>query len=192
MPSTIGSEPLNACLLPALMYGAAMPCALWKNGCASFGALAAISCYIFFFQAEDGIRDSSVTGVQTCALPICGGRIRGALAVLGHGHWPAERIVERVIDDRFRIDALNSVAGQVIDCPGVHALVRGRSARGAVLARTTSRAVVRRQCNRPIQGVVTRVGVDPARIDRLRGPAQSVEHRRGRQSQARWVVLVND
>src|SRR5207237_7313975 len=27
---------------------------------------------IFFFQAEDGIRDSSVTGVQTCALPISG------------------------------------------------------------------------------------------------------------------------
>src|SRR4029434_3049288 len=25
---------------------------------------------IFFFQAEDGIRDASVTGVQTCALPI--------------------------------------------------------------------------------------------------------------------------
>src|SRR5258706_495984 len=25
---------------------------------------------IFFFQAEDGIRDWSVTGVQTCALPI--------------------------------------------------------------------------------------------------------------------------
>ena len=24
----------------------------------------------FFFQAEDGIRDSMVTGVQTCALPI--------------------------------------------------------------------------------------------------------------------------
>src|SRR5207237_6825842 len=27
--------------------------------------------HCFFFQAEDGIRDSSVTGVQTCALPIC-------------------------------------------------------------------------------------------------------------------------
>src|SRR5260370_38750274 len=26
--------------------------------------------FFFFFQAEDGIRDSSVTGVQTCALPI--------------------------------------------------------------------------------------------------------------------------
>src|SRR5215467_14921755 len=27
--------------------------------------------YFFFFQAEDGIRDYRVTGVQTCALPIC-------------------------------------------------------------------------------------------------------------------------
>src|SRR5690606_39676028 len=29
----------------------------------------------FFFQAEDGIRDFHVTGVQTCALPICLGRV---------------------------------------------------------------------------------------------------------------------
>src|SRR5207253_8203408 len=28
--------------------------------------------YFFFFQAEDGIRDGHVTGVQTCALPIFG------------------------------------------------------------------------------------------------------------------------
>src|SRR6266487_4688585 len=27
--------------------------------------------FFFFFQAEDGIRDGRVTGVQTCALPIC-------------------------------------------------------------------------------------------------------------------------
>src|SRR5205807_4209016 len=27
-------------------------------------------CFFFFFQAEDGIRDYKVTGVQTCALPI--------------------------------------------------------------------------------------------------------------------------
>src|SRR5690349_24992595 len=27
--------------------------------------------FFFFFQAEDGIRDLYVTGVQTCALPIC-------------------------------------------------------------------------------------------------------------------------
>src|SRR5690625_1287113 len=52
---------------------------------------------IFFFQAEDGIRDGHVTGVQTCALPIWGalcGHDQGAHFVLGdrqlvgghHGH----------------------------------------------------------------------------------------------------------
>src|SRR5690625_4773315 len=30
---------------------------------------------VFFFQAEDGIRDGHVTGVQTCALPILGGLV---------------------------------------------------------------------------------------------------------------------
>src|SRR5207245_5603307 len=29
-----------------------------------------LSFFVFFFQAEDGIRDATVTGVQTCALPI--------------------------------------------------------------------------------------------------------------------------
>src|SRR2546430_1728957 len=29
-----------------------------------------VDIFIFFFQAEDGIRDLTVTGVQTCALPI--------------------------------------------------------------------------------------------------------------------------
>src|SRR5438128_10240840 len=29
-----------------------------------------LNIYFFFFQAEDGIRDATVTGVQTCALPI--------------------------------------------------------------------------------------------------------------------------
>src|SRR3989339_2026829 len=29
-----------------------------------------LHCVFFFFQAEDGIRDKLVTGVQTCALPI--------------------------------------------------------------------------------------------------------------------------
>src|SRR5690606_40597580 len=39
--------------------------------------------FFFFFQAEDGIRDFHVTGVQTCALPIFG-RGPGEL-VLEHG-----------------------------------------------------------------------------------------------------------
>src|SRR6266446_4081579 len=36
--------------------------------------------FFFFFQAEDGIRDYKVTGVQTCALPISGS---GTISVRG-------------------------------------------------------------------------------------------------------------
>src|SRR5882762_8610594 len=36
----------------------------------------------FFFQAEDGIRDSSVTGVQTCALPISPSALRSLIHML--------------------------------------------------------------------------------------------------------------
>src|SRR5438874_12231063 len=35
--------------------------------------MAAVTYCFFFFQAEDGIRDLYVTGVQTCALPISSG-----------------------------------------------------------------------------------------------------------------------
>src|SRR2546430_5331999 len=35
----------------------------------------------FFFQAEDGIRDLTVTGVQTCALPISMGGCAGAMTL---------------------------------------------------------------------------------------------------------------
>src|SRR2546429_1539524 len=38
--------------------------------------------FFFFFQAEDGIRDVAVTGVQTCALPICeGARVTGVVEI---------------------------------------------------------------------------------------------------------------
>src|SRR3989449_8305804 len=46
----------------------------------------------FFFQAEDGIRDVAVTGVQTCALPICDrrpGASHGAAAA--RGRRPTDR-----------------------------------------------------------------------------------------------------
>src|SRR5262249_58530509 len=53
--------------------GAGSPTARPGDGrCASFlsGAGGRCTVWFFFFQAEDGIRDWSVTGVQTCALPI--------------------------------------------------------------------------------------------------------------------------
>src|SRR2546428_12678957 len=43
------------------------------------------STLVFFFQAEDGIRDLIVTGVQTCALPILSGPARGACAAPAPG-----------------------------------------------------------------------------------------------------------
>src|SRR5256886_10921508 len=39
-------------------------------GCMISVRISRPSCFFFFFQAEDGIRDLTVTGVQTCALPI--------------------------------------------------------------------------------------------------------------------------
>src|SRR5256712_7517447 len=46
--------------------------------------------FFFFFQAEDGIRDLIVTGVQTCALPILLRRAPATLRALLDGlseHW---------------------------------------------------------------------------------------------------------
>src|SRR5260370_32574015 len=53
----------------------------------------------FFFQAEDGIRDSSVTGVQTCALPIYT-MIRIIVSIYIPAGW-------RHLDDR--IPSLNQI-----------------------------------------------------------------------------------
>src|SRR5207245_5810894 len=48
---------------------------------------------VFFFQAEDGIRDATVTGVQTCALPISNGRCWDCLAQRGALRTVQERTV---------------------------------------------------------------------------------------------------
>src|SRR6266403_4204926 len=53
----------------------------------------------FFFQAEDGIRDLYVTGVQTCALPISrpGHRLPGAVDALGRGRYRARLAAYRAL-----------------------------------------------------------------------------------------------
>src|SRR5258708_31215087 len=70
------------------------------------------SLFFFFFQAEDGIRDDLVTGVQTCALPIWrllprqrksralgpafhGGCLRGSMA-----QWPEAPEAPRPVSER--------------------------------------------------------------------------------------------
>src|SRR5688572_32098926 len=52
--------------------------------------LLSVTTVYFFFQAEDGIRDLTVTGVQTCALPISH-RERPGLAGLRHADHAHER-----------------------------------------------------------------------------------------------------
>src|SRR5260221_1338300 len=42
----------------------------WLRDAGNRGAAVLSRSFWFFFQAEDGIRDHCVTGVQTCALPI--------------------------------------------------------------------------------------------------------------------------
>src|SRR3989440_5555133 len=76
----------GCCLLGSLSLSCQQP----RAGC--YVMFFSVICYwamflwlFFFFQAEDGIRDLIVTGVQTCALPISTpGRVRAArLVALG-------------------------------------------------------------------------------------------------------------
>src|SRR3989475_5896778 len=67
--------------------------------------------FFFFFQAEDGIRDLTVTGVQTCALPIsfspaCGlspaTATRGRAMPNARQAWCARRSEERRVGKECR------------------------------------------------------------------------------------------
>src|SRR5690606_41400771 len=49
----------------------------------------------FFFQAEDGIRDFHVTGVQTCALPISAAAAANAPTVRCSSSWPSSTTASR-------------------------------------------------------------------------------------------------
>src|SRR5437667_501503 len=61
----------------------------------SFCLLFSYLFFFFFFQAEDGIRDRDVTGVQTCALPIyvylAPGRAAAAGGKDAGSFWESER-----------------------------------------------------------------------------------------------------
>src|SRR2546430_11518045 len=88
--------------------------------------------WIFFFQAEDGIRDLTVTGVQTCALPIShvrvklGGRhvveaVADPLTGLTGKHAVDERreaVTDRMADDPVLIQR----AAHQGDCDSIRAL----------------------------------------------------------------------
>src|SRR5260370_23657430 len=60
----------------------------------------------FFFQAEDGIRDSSVTGVQTCALPIYGQSLEGFATQLDQ---QLDRLRSELKEDVYRPQPVRQV-----------------------------------------------------------------------------------
>src|SRR5256885_4120808 len=102
--------------------------------------------FFFFFQAEDGIRDYKVTGVQTCALPICLSRFveeRGDDAV-----DPVERSVLRTIADLSSPAFARGDAAPHVDpeCLALHTriddAVRLTKELGPAVARDQAKAVV--------------------------------------------------
>src|SRR2546429_8802499 len=74
--------------------------------------------FFFFFQAEDGIRDVAVTGVQTCALPICS-NVSGAngadpVNIFGSPAWTSSRSIAYVVWDEDSGTFWNQVAAVAV------------------------------------------------------------------------------
>src|SRR5258708_590754 len=61
--------------------------------------------FFFFFQAEDGIRDDLVTGVQTCALPISIPRSSRCSRKRRRKSRASAREAQRLALDRFQTTA---------------------------------------------------------------------------------------
>src|SRR5215217_2071857 len=74
-------------------------------------------CLFFFFQAEDGIRDIGVTGVQTCALPILIPRMAGyalasELLLFGEPFDAATALRAGIINKVVPAESLQEVAAE--------------------------------------------------------------------------------
>src|SRR2546430_9477852 len=73
----------------------------------------------FFFQAEDGIRDLTVTGVQTCALPIClpkGFKAVGCMGVFHEKDGEQDCTRKRVDRKSTRLNSSHSQISYAVFC----------------------------------------------------------------------------
>src|SRR5947209_17017975 len=61
-------------------------------------------CVFFFFQAEDGIRDIGVTGVQTCALPIFAVHLGIRIGLVTGPGGGVEQIIVNQADPNTEVD----------------------------------------------------------------------------------------
>src|SRR5207249_8569617 len=71
--------------------------------------------FFFFFQAEDGIRDRNVTGVQTCALPISDeSQMDAVTAISGSGPAYVFYFIEAVEDAARELGLPVQIAHQLV------------------------------------------------------------------------------
>src|SRR2546430_5262512 len=144
-----------------------------------------MSClFCFFFQAEDGIRDLTVTGVQTCALPISVGReeevgdAHGLEHTTAHGARPREqrrvelgareRQIERLVrsgEQRRSRRTLHRPLPDLVDLDGGAGVVRerGKAPQDAVADAPAARLVA----------------WEPLLVEKQRGHATRGERHRG-------------
>src|SRR6266850_5004194 len=72
--------------------------------------------FFFFFQAEDGIRDYKVTGVQTCALPISGYRYGYGICRSRDEKLPLLTIPRKVLWERSCLNAFGQFSSVIMNC----------------------------------------------------------------------------
>src|SRR5947207_12677525 len=106
--------------------------------------------FFFFFQAEDGIRDHCVTGVQTCALPISADPDVGA----------GGAVVAAVLADERRVAALGALGA------GHDARRAGR--RRLEDAHLVLRKIGRASCRERVEMSVGGVGLEKKSIKNVR------------------------
>src|SRR6266542_731689 len=126
---------------------------------------------VFFFQAEDGIRDATVTGVQTCALPIWRRPAERDLELRGD-----EEIVEAAVEQQRPDRRLVEQRGHdpAVNRPRVAVEVLGDLDGGADLARGAVAHPARREAERVVPpadeaGPRARLGIHARHLRPARG-----------------------
>src|SRR5207247_6155051 len=66
---------------------------------------------LFFLQAEDGIRDALVTGVQTCALPICEHFNGARVLITGGAGFIGSHLAEALVSLGASVVVIDDLSG---------------------------------------------------------------------------------
>src|SRR5438309_9735467 len=100
--------------------------------------------FFFFFQAEDGIRDGTVTGVQTCALPIshlwagvavaASGVASGVFVVIANAWMNAPTGFELVNGQAVNVDPIAAMANAAAVSQTLHMTLAAYAATGFAVA----------------------------------------------------------